>query len=253
MRWLIVASLTTWLVPNCGSEGTPVRATLDEGQLLVGEVHTGSLILESGLGTMTIPIEDVGEVEPVEGQDFAGSGGHVRVWLRNGTELVGRWADPSLAVDLEIGGGLVTVDLPMDDVGRLQLQGQNVWPDEDTFRVKTTFGDDVFVDADETSLPLETDFGTFAPLLSECRSLTPVDGPAGRWRVELTTGTVLVGTVATDVLDLALPMGPEVIHVPLQDVLSLDRNTVQELQYAPMESSSEWYDSAPMRSQKRME
>ncbi|MFK7928228.1 MAG: hypothetical protein AB8H79_08560, partial [Myxococcota bacterium] len=202
----------------CGSpaeEGTPIRATLDEDQILVGEVHTGFLVLEGGLGTLDIPLEDVGEVEPVEGTDLAGSGDHVRVWLRNGSELVGRWAKPSVAVDIEIGGAIAQVDLPMDDVQRLQLEGQSEWPEDGIFRVTTSFGDDLFINAAQTRLPLQTDLGAFSPFLDEVASVVPLDGPAGRWRVELQTGTVLVATIASDSLNLALPAGPEFIDVPL--------------------------------------
>ena len=93
-------------------DATPVRVTLDEGQRLVGDVLAGTLLLESGLGTLEIPIDAVGEVEPVEGQDLAGSGDHIRVWMRDGSELVGRWAEPELDVAIAIGGGTQVVGLP---------------------------------------------------------------------------------------------------------------------------------------------
>lgn len=237
-------------------DGTPIRATLDEGQVLVGEVHTGVLVLENGLGSLAIPLDDVGEVEPVEGADLAGSGDHVRVWLRNGSELVGRWAEPSLAVDIEIGGEAVDVELPMDDVQRLQLRGRSDWPDDGTFRVTTAFGDDVFIDAAETRLPLDTELGTFAPFLDECASVV-LEGD--RWRVELRTGTVLVGTVAADELTLALPMGPPTIDVPLADLRSIRRMHYDETAYggssmsAPAAADEAWYDVTPMRSQKALQ
>ena len=248
---LNAGALITGLLPDCSDpEGTPVRATLDEGQVLVGAVHTGRLRLEGGLGALDIPLVDVGEVEPVEGNDLAGSGDHVRVWLRNGTELVGRWAEPSLSVDVAIGGDLATVELPMDDVGRLQLRGRTHWPEDGLFRVRTSFGDDVFVDAGATTLPLETRLGTFSPRLSECASIAPMGPGDGRWRVELRTGTVLVGTIATDDLDLALPQGPDRIQVPLAEVLAMHRADMGPAPSA-FASGSGWYEAAPLRSRKQ--
>lgn len=246
-----LALLSILAACNSYEEGTPIRATLDEGQVLVGDVHTGALVLESGLGSLDIPLDDVGEVEPVEGADLAGSGHHVRVWLRNGSELVGRWAEPSVAVDIEIGGDVVDVDLPMEDVQRLQLRGRTDWPDDGTFRITTTFGDDLFVDAAETRLPLETDLGTFAPYLDECASAMPLDGPDGRWRVELRTGTVLVGTVAAEHLELALPLGPDTVEVPLVELRSIQRMYFDKGIDRSSSASEGWYDVAPMRSQKR--
>jgi len=240
------------------SPGTPVRVTLDQGQLLVGDVHEGRLTLDSPLGALDIPLSDIGEVEPVEGQDLAGSGDHVRVWLRDGSELVGRWAEPELDVSLAIGGGSQSVSLPMDDVQRLQLTGQAEFPEAGAFRVKTAFGDDLFVDAAETVLPLDTQLGALAPRLDEVASLRPLGEP-GRWRVELRSGTVLNGTMSADTLSLSLRMGPPSVDVAVADLLSVDRMTYDpNLWSAPAPAAAEatdnegWYDisGSGMRSQK---
>lgn len=47
----------TPLLAACGeAEGRwPVRATLDDGQVLMGAVDTPVLLLEGGLGTIAIP------------------------------------------------------------------------------------------------------------------------------------------------------------------------------------------------------
>ena len=253
---VILLPLAGCLTP--AGEPTPVRVTLDEGQFLVGDVNEGLLTLDSPLGALDIPLADIGEVEPVEGQDLAGSGDHVRVWLRDGSELVGRWSEPELDVDIAIGGGVTAGALPMAQVQRLQLTGEAAFPDAGTFRVKTAFGDDVFVDAAETVLPLDTQLGQLSPLLQEIESLRPLDDQ-GRWRVQLTTGTVLNGTIATDTLTLSLRLGPPSIEVGVDDLLAVDRMTYEPSLWSapsPAEAMAEedgWYDinASGMSSQKR--
>lgn len=247
MRTLFALSLVTSLLPRCeAAESTPIRASLDEDQILVGGVHAGILTLDTGLGPLDIPLEDVGEVEPIEAADLGGSARHVRIWLRNGSELVGRWTDPSVTVDVPIGDVHTTVDLPMDEVTRLQLEGATAWPGPDTFRIRTAYGDDLFVDAEETLLPFDTDLGRFTPPLSAMTSAVPLDGPEGRWRITLQTGTVLVGSIGVDTLDLALPMGPERVQVALADVRHLARSSV----VAKPTAGRRWYDASPMRIEK---
>ena len=60
----------------------------------IGDVYRQELLLREA--------EDVGEVVPVEGDELAASGGYVNVWLRNGSELTGRWADPELDMALAV-------------------------------------------------------------------------------------------------------------------------------------------------------
>lgn len=203
------------------SSETPVRATLGDGQILMGEVHTKTLRLESGSGTLEIPLADVGEVVPASSGGLGESEGRVDVWLKNGSELRGRWADPKLAMSITVGGAAVPIDLPMNDLSRFQLQGDARWPAGPVYRMRTRFGDDFLVDPARTHLVVENHLGTFSPLLSECRSVAPVDDPQGLWRIELQTGTVLLGQLQDDIVTVALPMGPAEVSVPLDQFVSL--------------------------------
>jgi hypothetical protein len=220
----LVLCLTLSLTGCAESDGSwPVRATLDDGQVLLGAVDTPVLSLEGGLGTIAIPWDDVGEVSPVEGDALAASGGFVGVWLRNGSELTGRWTDPQLAMEIQVGGQGVAVDVPVGQLLRLQTQGGEAWPQGMVYRARTTHGDDFLVDPTTTRLALVNAMGRFEPLLTECLSAAPVAEATGPWRVELLTGTVLVGPLADDKLTLRLPMGPAEVTVPLATLVSLTR------------------------------
>ncbi len=207
----------------CSELETPLRATLDDGQVLMGTVTTPTLLLEGAMGTIEIPVEDIGEVEPVEGGALSGSNGHVTVWLRNGSELRGRWAEPELGMGIQAGGQVIPVDLPMDQVMRVQLMEGQVWPEGLVYRVRTTHGDDFLIDPQTTQVSITNDLGTFSPFLSECMSLTPVDGNDGDWKVVLASGTVLVGPMTHDSFDFAMPMGPSRVDTPLELVAGIDR------------------------------
>ena len=211
-------------LPGCGG-GTDasVRATLSDGQVMYGSLRTATLSLEGGMGTLEIPLADVGEVVPVEGGELGESGGYVNVWLRNGSELAGKWHDPELTMGILVGGDEVKVDLPAGDLARMQTQGGEVWPDAAVYRVSTSHGDDFLVDAASSQLVLSNDLGTFSPFLSECRSARPLGDPDGEWRIELETGTVLVGELADDELTLALPMGPGEVTVPLAILVAMEQ------------------------------
>ncbi len=202
----------------------PLRTTLQDGQVLVGAIQTPVLELEGGLGTLRIPLEDIGEIAPVEGESLAGSGNHVTVWLRNGSELKGQWAAPELALKVSAGGEQVPVDLPVDELLRVQTNGPQAWPSYEIVRVKTTHGDDFLVDPSATQIAVNSSLGSFAPFLTECRSMAPVDGdPTGDWRVELNNGSVLIGPLAEQSLSLKLSMGPEAVSVPLTMLESIER------------------------------
>jgi hypothetical protein len=218
---VLTLSLTTL---GCAEEVLrPVRATMDDGQVLMGEIATPELLLEGGLGVLAIPWDDVGEVIPVEGDELGSSGGYVDVWLRNGSELTGRWVDAELTMDLRVGGDRLAVDVPVSDLLRLQTQGGEVWPEGVVFRVRSSHGDDFLVDPEASRLVLENDMGTFAPFLSECISAAPIDDPTGDWRIELASGTVLIGPLVEDAVTFQLAMGPSVATVPLDKLVSLDR------------------------------
>lgn len=218
--------LTTSLLAlsACAEESLwPVRATIDDGQVLMGSIQTPELVLEGGLGTLVIPWEDVGEVEPVEGNELAGSGGFVDVWLRNGSELTGRWVDAALTMDLNVGGEQVGVDVPVSQLLRLQTQGGEIWPQGVVYSVRTSHGDDFMVDPEASRLVLDNEMGTFSPFLSECLSAAPLDEATGDWRIELVSGTVLIGPLVDDAITFQLDLGPDQITVPLDALVSLQR------------------------------
>jgi len=203
---------------NEPSDSTPVRAVLEDGQVLVGQVRTDTLFLESALGTLPIPLADVGEVLPVEGSDLQGSSGYVTVWLRNGSEFRGKWADPELQMGLEIGGKNLAVDLPANELTRFQMQGGEIWPGAPVYRVRTHSGDDFLVDPEASRIEVTNELGTFAPYLSECASIVP-NGDV--WTLTLHTGTILKGAVTADALQFDLEVGPDEVEVPIERIASM--------------------------------
>ncbi len=216
-----------------GRDAAPVKVRLEDGQVLYGQLRTDTLILDGALGRLRIPLADVGEVIPVEGEHLADAEGHVRVWLRNGSELVGRWDDPELAMSIAVGDGEVRVDLPPEQLQRLQTRGGELWPDTAVYRVRTTHGDDFLVDAEASRIAIHSDLGTFEPYLAECSSIRPLDGPRGEWRVELATGTVLVGQPVNDEIVLSMSLGPDEVTVPLAALESMEQQTWYAFAEAP--------------------
>ena len=200
---------------------TPVRATLADGQVLMGQVRTRILRLQTGAGLVDVPLSDVGEVRPSENRQLGKDDQQVNVWLRNGSELRGTWSDPELAMGITVGGGKVGVNLPMHELTRFQLRGEVAWPDQPSYRVQTTWGDDFLVDPARTRLQLENQLGSFSPSLAECVSAAPVGDADGEWRIELTTGTVLVGELKGDAITVAPSMGPKELTLPLAALESL--------------------------------
>ncbi|MFT5584499.1 MAG: small nuclear ribonucleoprotein (snRNP)-like protein [Cognaticolwellia sp.] len=238
----------------------PLRTTLQDGQVLVGAIQTPVLELKGGLGVLRIPLEDVGEIAPVEGGALAGSGNHVTVWLRNGSELQGQWAAPELALRVSAGGEQIPVELPVDELLRVQTNGPQAWPEYEIVRVKTTHGDDFLVDPAATQIAVNSSLGTFAPFLTECKSMRPIDGDAtGDWRVELNNGSVLIGPLAKDSMTLKLTMGPDTVDVPLDVLQSIERQDWADNQM-PMEDnlmqSSEmggrWFSNDSIQQRKLM-
>jgi len=225
LRLLATLLLSPPGVANAKKNKAPVRAALVDGQVLFGDLRTETLVLDGELGRLKIPLADVGEVLPVEGEHLGDSQGYVRVWLRNGSELIGRWDDPDLAVAIKVGKDTIKVDLPIEKLQRLQTQGGELWPKGAVYRVRTSTGDDFLVDADESRIALVNQMGTFTPRLSECRSVHPIDDPTGEWRIELHTGTTLIGHLDKDQLELAMPLGPKQVTVPLAVMQSIEQQS----------------------------
>lgn len=206
---------------HAAASETPVRATLGDGQILFGDVRTKVLLLENHAGVLEIPLSDVGEVIPADGEALGVARGRVTVWLRNGSELRGTWVDPTMEMRVKVGGDDVAVELPMHELSRFQLQGGARWPSSTVYRLRTATGDDLLVDPARTTLVVESALGTFSPRLSECASVAPLGDPTGTWRVELETGTVLLGRLVDERLTVALPMGPDSVTIPLASFVSL--------------------------------
>ena len=225
---------------------TAVRATLSDGQVLMGEVRTKMLRLTTGAGTIDIPLSDVGEVSPAEQIAEGEAPGKVGVWLRNGSELRGSWTDPKLAMDIAVGGNKIGVDLPMNELSRFQLQGGEAWPTAPVYRMRTSFGDDFLVDPSKTHLVVENQLGSFSPVLAECKSVAPINDPEGDWRIELRTGTVLIGQLQDDSVTVALPMGPKEITVALENFVSLKLETWREPQPALSVATPVMRDDVPV-------
>ena len=228
MRWMALGGVAASVVGCTAGDGVPVGVTLDDGQVLVGSVRTEGLHLTGAFGDAHIPLDDVGMILPVEGRTLEDSNGHVTVWLRNGSELRGEWAQPELRMGLAMGGGEVTVDLEPERMQTMQLRASEQWPENGLYRVRTTWGDDFLVDPATTRVVVKNELGTFSPFLSECQAVGPVADPTQDWRVELVTGTVLIGPLDTSQISFRLPMGPDTIDVPLEALASLDRGVWNE-------------------------
>jgi hypothetical protein len=194
----------------------------------------------------------------------------VTVWLRDGSELRGKWKEPELAMEIQVGGGPVAVDLPTSRLERFQTQDGEVWPDRAVMRVRTSFGDDFLVDAEATRLSIVNELGTFSPFLSECLGAAPLGDPEGEWRIELHTGTVLIGPLADEAVVLIPAMGPREVVVPAEHLLALERQAWNPGYYAapaeemgdsmmpqaapaPTRSSPEgWFDNYRLRQSKQV-
>lgn len=238
MKWKLVCLSLSMLVMACQSPenlGPEVRVTLDDGQILFGRLRTKEFTLKTGLGDLPFAAADAGEIGPVEGKNVKQAGREIRLWLRNGSEFVGRWQKPSVAVDLNLGGQAHPINVPVEKLKRLQFRGQPVWSNNAVFRVQTRRGDDFFVDVNKTQLPFVTEFGEIKPFLHEVHKLEPLDRKNRKWRIHLTNGTLVKAEFKQQSLALTLAMGPKNIKLPLAQIKKMDR---QYLQYRQAVQSS---------------
>jgi len=222
-RLLALALVTLTLSVGAHPNRAEVRATLVDGQVLFGDVKSTKLTLVSPLGELKIPLVDVGEVVPADPD--LGTAGPVRVWLRDGSELVGRWKDPRIPMGMRVGKDTVKVGVPADRLVRLQTRGAEVWPRDAVYRVRTALGDDFLVDAKASKFTLANGLGEFTPSLADCVSVRPIDDPEGDWRVELKTGTVLVGPIKDREMTLTMTLGPDRVTVPLALFVTMEQQT----------------------------
>lgn len=223
MRTLALTPLLLLLLAGCQSAGPEVLVTLDDGQKLVGSLTTRTFALETGMGTLAFDSAIAGELGPVEGGTVEQSERMVRLWLRNGSEFVGRWQRPAVEVELDLGEKPRTIQVPIAKLQRLQFRGAAIWADDAVFRVVTRDGDDFFVDVTRTRLAFTSDLGEFDPYLAEIDRLEPLDAKKTQWRITLGTGTVFNGTLRQTQLDLRLAVGPEAVTLPLAAVKQMDK------------------------------
>lgn len=244
---------------GCGTtidvEQSPVRASLQDGQVLQGLVSTTTVALRTELGTHQIPVGDIGELEPLEGNVMSSAHNRVKVWLRNGSELVGEWADPELTFHIDIDNALVPVRLPIGEMQRFQLRDGETWPTEGAFAVTTSYGDDFIVNPRETKVTLSNTMGTFSPTLAEIQSIAPLAEYDKDWRIALVNGNVLIGTLPENEIQFSLPKGPKHITVPLDHIVSVNRNGWNDMLWKDPGSSralspSQWFDNSRYRDTK---
>ncbi len=233
---------------GCATEGPPVRITLVDDQVLVGHLTTRTIELETGMGPLEFDSADAGELGPIEGPGIDASGHMVNLWLRNGSEFRGRWNRPEVEVQLDVGGEGHSIDVPIAKLARLQFSGDEIWPEESVFRIRTKDGDDFFVDVSRTQLEFSNELGTFKPYLEEIERIDPLDEAKRSWRMTLENGTSLVAELRQTELDLAFAMGPEALRLPLAAVVSMQRERFSVPSggfFDELEMSSQSAGSAP--------
>jgi len=253
-------ALTLGILMGCGTaievETSPVRASLQDGQILQGLVGTTTVSLRTELGTHQIPVGDIGELEPLEGNVMSNAHNRVKVWLRNGSELVGEWADPELTFHIEIDQTLVPVRLPIEEMQRFQLRDGETWPTEGAFAVTTSYGDDFIVNPRKTKIKLSNAMGVFSPTLAEIQSIAPMAEQEKDWRIALVNGNVLIGTLPENEIQFFLPKGPKQITVPLDHIVSVNRNGWNDMLWKEPNggsrgvSASGWFDNSRYRDTK---
>ncbi len=238
---------------GCQTEGPQVRVQMTDGQVLVGRLATRHISLKTSVGTFDIDTAHAGEVVMVEGDNIKQSDGMIRLWLRNGSEFVGRWEEPSVEVRIPMGGKQVGIQVPIGKVQRLKFPRPAVWPQQAVFRIQTQRGDDFFVDVTKTKMKFGNEMGSFSPVLSEIRRLKPLDAEKKEWRIQLENGTVFIGELQQEQLALRLEMGPEKINLPLSQIRAMNRQVLVPPQSnVPSEDASAagFYSSARQKAAK---
>jgi len=244
---LTLIPLLTLACANTREKGPAVQVTLDDGQVLTGALATSRFALETSLGTLEFDTQDAGELGLLKESGNLQAASQpatpnplVKLWLRNGSEFVGFWQKPKLELRLTIGQQLLTLDIPIARLARLQFRGAPVWSEEPVFRIQTRAGDDFFVDISRNTLPLQTEFAPINPLLSEIRGLQPRDEQNQNWRLTLNSGTSLNATIPQQSLGMTLAMGPKQVTIPLAQIRHMDR---QQLSGPANEQSDRAQDS----------
>ncbi|MHC4778875.1 MAG: hypothetical protein ACYTFG_09905 [Planctomycetota bacterium] len=228
-RVALWAILCAAVISSCksGPSKPKVRVTLNDGQVLVGELTTRTFTLKTDMGTLRFDTSDAGELGPLTGSDMKKSERTVKLWLRNGSEFVGSWEKAAVTVALDMGGKDISVEVPIEKVERLQFEGEAEWSDDPMFRVLTKTGDDFFVDLTKTQIVFSNELGRFDPFLKEIENLKPLDTEKKKWEVRLEAGTVFNAEIAQDALELRLDMGPESFKVPLASIERMERQTIK--------------------------
>lgn len=227
MRYVVILTVLFFSV-GCQSaqttSGPKVQVTLSDGQRIVGQLSTSTLVLEGSLGELRFATKDAGELGLVGGENVQQSENQIRLWLRNGSEFIGNWQKPSIEILMALGGKTQQIQIPIAKLKRLQFQSQAVWPSDPVFRIITHKGDDFFVDVTKTQMIFANEMGTFAPFLSEVVQLQQNDD---NWRIHLQNGSVFLAKLQQDTLDLHLSMGPPRLAVPLTAIKRMNREVLQ--------------------------
>lgn len=206
-----------------------LRTVLNDQQVLVGELKTRKFTLETDLGTFDFDTRDAGEMGPLKEADMEKSKGKIRLWLRNGSEFVGSWKEPSARMTLQIGKKEIEANVPIGKIKRLQFQGDPVWQQE-VHRVRTKSGDDFFVDASKTQIRFKSEFADLQPYLTEINYLKPIDKEKKKWRIHFINGTV-INAAMEDTVNFFLIMGPKTIEISKDKIEWIERQRIyrQEL------------------------
>ena len=237
----------------CYRESRPeVVVSLDDGQRLVGTLTTPSFSLQTVVGEVAFDASEAGELGLLDDGAVEDAGGRVRLWLRNGSEFVGDWQSPSVAMTLYVGGTEVQASVPIPKLRRMQFQGRPITHSQALFRVQTMRGDDIYVDADTSRIRLATDVGDVAPFLSEIAVIERrVQGTDG-WRVVLRNGMELHGKIQPGGVEVNPSLGPKGLKLEPASVARLERAAAPTTDLAS-DASGRFYTNENQAARKRQE